>query len=48
VAGSYLAALTVYAYLSRPDVGKVTYVPRGLDDATAQKLKEAVRGLQSF
>ncbi|WP_374384040.1 hypothetical protein [Dongia sp.] len=48
LAGSYLAALTVYAFLSHQDVGKVTYVPRGLDDATAQTLIEIVRSQQSL
>lgn len=48
LAGSYLAALTVYAFLSHQDVGKVTYVPRGLDESTARTLIEIVRSQQSL
>jgi len=43
LAGSYLAALVVYAALSRGDVTAVTYVPWGLSDADASLLRGLVQ-----
>lgn len=48
LAGSYLFALALYADLSHADVGRVTYVPSGLDTATAITLRQAVQDQQAI
>ncbi len=46
LAGSYLYALALYGDLSHADLGRVTYVPRGLDAATAVTLRRIVENFQ--
>ena len=48
LAGSYLFALMLYGDLSKRDVGLVTYLPAGLDLATAIKIREAVKDYESL
>ena len=48
LAGSYLFALALYADLSHADVGRVTYIPSGLDTATATTLRQVVQDQQAI
>jgi hypothetical protein len=43
VAGSYLSAIMIYAFISGADVAKVTYHPSGMDEKTASTITTAVR-----